>query len=268
MYGAVTLKEYRRIYQIVNNVLNYALDFRENGSRLLNWKMIKEYTYSNHVVTHKNDDVSVPDSDIEKLRDFVLSGGYYVKQSACLMLILNFYLGLRVGELSALEWQDIDFERKILHVSRTEIKKYSRKEDGSRDKLVYEIEDCTKTAAGIRKVPLCDKALVILRLLKMHHEKMGYDSNRLLYDGADIIGVLSLDGTLRKICKLAQVPFFNTHKIRKTVATKLHYKGIPSRTIADILGHADIATTEKCYILTDSEYFASMSHALNDVFTY
>lgn len=59
-----------------------------------------------------------------------------------------------------------------------------------------------------------------------------------------------------------------THMIRKTVATKMHYAGMPTRMIADMLGHADISTTEKCYILTDTEYFAAVSHALNDVFAY
>lgn len=267
-YGSVTLKEYRRIYQIVNNVLEFALDFQEPGARLLNWKTVKNYSYTNHVVTKKKEETSVSDSDIEKLRDFVLSGGYFEKQSACLLLMFNFYVGLRVGELSALEWSDVDIDKRILSVSKTEIKKYERLPDGSRGRLVYEIEDCTKTKAGTRKIPLCDKAVVMIRLLKIHHEKMGYNSKRLLYDGADIIGTRSLEQALRKICKLAEVPLFNTHRIRKTVATKMHYKGLPSRTIADILGHADISTTEKCYILTDTEYFATVSYALNDVFTY
>lgn len=65
-----------------------------------------------------------------------------------------------------------------------------------------------------------------------------------------------------------EVPVFNTHMIRKTVATKMHFAGIPSRMIADMLGHADISTTEKCYILTDAEYAENMSHALKDVFNY
>ncbi len=266
--GSLSLKEYRKIYQIVNNVLNYAVDFDFVGSRLLNWKKIKEYSYTNHVVSVKKETNCIRDSDVSLLYDFVINGGYREKQSACLLLILNFYLGLRVGELSALEWSDIDFEKKVLNVSRTEIKRYSRNEDGSRGKLIYEIENCTKTVAGIRRVPLCDKALFILRLLKMHHVSMGYNSERLLYDGYIVIGIRSLDRTLRKLCKLVGVKPFGTHLIRKTVATKMHYNGIPSRTIADILGHKEISTTEKCYILTDVEYFATVSHALNDVFIY
>lgn len=266
--GLVSLKEYRKIYQIVNNVLNYAVDFDFIGARLLNWKKIKEYSYTNHVVSAKKETNCIRDADVSTLYNFVIDGGYAEKQSACLLLVLNFYLGLRVGELSALEWSDIDYKRKVLNVSRTEIKKYVRTSDGKREKMVYEIENCTKTVAGTRRVPLCDMALYILKLLKKHHTKMGYESERLLYDGSEVIGVRSLDRTLRRLCKLVEIQPFSTHMIRKTVATKMHYSGMPSRTIADILGHKEISTTEKCYILTDIEYFATVSHALNDVFVY
>lgn len=265
--GTVTLKEYRRIYQIVNNVLCYALDFHLDGAQLLNWKLIKDYVYSSHIVTPKKAYECVKDSDIAALRKFIQSGGYYQKQSACLLLMVNFYLGLRVGELSALEWSDLDMKKRILHVSRSEIKKYERLPDGTRGKMVYEISD-TKTENGTRRVPVCDKAAELFMLLKAHHQKMGYHSARMLYDGSDIIGIRSLDGTLRRLCQLMEIPVFGTHMIRKTVATKMHYSGMPTRMIADMLGHADIATTEKCYILTDTEYFMSVSHALNDVFSY
>ena len=265
--GTVTLKEYRRIYQIVNNVLCYALDFQLDGARLLNWKSIKDYTYTNHIVSKKKAYVCVKDTDISALRSFILSGGYYQKQSACLLLLLNFYLGLRVGELAALEWTDLDMEKRILYISRSEVKKYERLPDGTRGKMVYEISG-TKTENGTRRVPVCDKAAELFMLLGAHHHKMGYQSARMLYDGADIIGIRSLDGTLRRLCRLVEIPVFGTHMIRKTVATKMHYAGMPTRMIADMLGHADIATTEKCYILTDMEYFAAVSHALNDVFVY
>ena len=265
--GTVTLKEYRRIYQIVNNVLCYALDFGLEGARLLNWRAIKEYTYTSHVVSQKKPCASVKDSDIAALRTFILSGGYYKKQSASLLLLVNFYLGLRVGELAALEWTDLDTEKRILYVSKSEVKKYDRLPDGTRRKMVYEISG-TKTENGTRRVPVCDQAAELFTLLAAHHRKMGYQSARMLYDGADVIGIRSLDGTLRRLCRLVEIPAFGTHMIRKTVATKMHYSGMPTRMIADMLGHADISTTEKCYILTDAEYFAAVSHALNDVFVY
>lgn len=265
--GSMTLKEYRKVYQIVNNVLIYAVDFDVPGARLLNWRKVKDYAYTNHIVSARKDSTGLRDSDIIRLQDFVLSGGYYKKQSACLLLVANFYMGLRVGELAALTWADIDFEKKRLYVSKTEIKSYCRNEHGDRTHMKLEVSE-PKTANSVRTVPLCDKAVSMLRLIKQHHVKMGYETERLLYDGTDIAGIRNLERTIGRLCELSGVPAFPTHMIRKTVATKMHFSGMPSRMIADMLGHVDISTTEKCYILTDTEYVETMSHALNDAFNY
>ena len=265
--GSMTLKEYRKVYQIVNNVLDYAVDFGMPGARLLNWRKVKGYAYTNHIVSTRKDTAGIRDSDIAQLLDFVLSGGYYRKQSACLLLLANFYMGLRVGELAALTWHDIDFGGKRLYVSKTETKSYCRDDEGNRTHMRLEVSE-PKTAGSVRTVPLCDKAVAMLRLVRQHHEGMGYGTERLLYDGADIEGIRSLERTVGRLCVLADVLSFSTHMIRKTVATKMHYAGLPSRMIADMLGHVDISTTERCYILTDKEYVSAMSHTLNDVFNY
>ncbi len=265
--GSMTLKEYRKVYQIVNNVLAYAVDFDVPGARLLNWRKVKDYAYTNHIVSTKKACAVLRDSDISRLQGFVLSGGYYKKQSACLLLMANFYMGLGVGVLAALTWPDIDFEKKRLHVSKTEIKSYCRDENGNRTHMELDVS-VPKTANSVRYVPLCGKAIDMLRLIKHHHEKMGYETERLLYDGTDIAGIRSLERTIGRLCELSGIPAFPTHMIRKTVATKMHFSGIPSRMIADMLGHADISTTERCYILTDTEYMETMSHALNDAFNY
>lgn len=62
--GSMTLKEYRKVYQIINNVLCYAVDFDISGARLLNWKKVKAYAYSNHIVTSKKDTNGIRDSDV------------------------------------------------------------------------------------------------------------------------------------------------------------------------------------------------------------
>lgn len=46
------------------------------------------------------------------------------------------------------------------------------------------------------------------------------------------------------------VKYFNTHMIRKTFATMLHESGMPTRYISDLMGHSDMVTTERNYILS------------------
>ncbi|MDE7223503.1 MAG: tyrosine-type recombinase/integrase [Acetatifactor sp.] len=67
--------------------------------------------------------------------------------------------------------------------------------------------------------------------------------------------LITCSRTLRKLCKLCDVRYFNTHPIRKTFATMLHDSGVPTRVISDLLGHSDIATTENSYILSYADKY-------------
>lgn len=250
--GTVTLKEFRKIYQIVNNVMVYAKDLDLGGAKLLDWEAVKNKLPSGRVVAGGHAEFLIPRNDIEKIMDKVLNEGIYpLKQSACLCLILNFFLGLRVGELASVTWQDIDYERNVIRIYKTETKSFSRDAQGNRNgSLVYRVVENTKTFYSVREVPLLPEALYILQLLKQHHEQCGYSSPYLAYDGVDCILVRSLDRTLRRLCKLCEVNYFNTHAIRKAFASMLHESGMPSRLIADLMGHSEISTTERHYILT------------------
>lgn len=66
------------------------------------------------------------------------------------------YTGLRVGELCALTWDDIDLDRKIIHVRRTMQRIRSRKSTGAKTKIV-----CTtpKSRTSKRDIPISDKIL-------------------------------------------------------------------------------------------------------------
>ena len=85
----------------------------------------------------------------------------------------------------------------------------------------------------------------IYRKILEHHRIQKYDSPYLAYDGKDTILVRSLDRTLRRLCLLCDVDYFNSHAIRKTFATMLHFNGVPTSVISDLMGHSEIGTTEK-----------------------
>lgn len=77
-------------------------------------------------------------------------------------LILIFLSGLRVGELSALKWTDVDSTGRILIIRRTEVQ--FNGENGHRE---VSVQDMTKTAAGYRKVFLPEEAIPILDRLRL-----------------------------------------------------------------------------------------------------
>ncbi len=253
----VTQRDFGRIYQIVNNVMVYAKDLSLGGAGLLDWNMIRRYIPEGKFIPDIRQDFAVPKTDVEKMLHLVIDEDVYpIKRSACLCLLLNFFLGLRVGELAALTWQDVDLQRKVIRVFKTETKCFKRDAEGERDgAMVYRVVDDVKTIYSVREVPLLPEAVYILEKLRAHHDVNHYESSYLAYDGNDTILVRSLDRTLRKLCKYCEVNYFSTHMIRKTFATMLHTSGMPTRYISDLLGHSEMITTERNYILTYQDNF-------------
>lgn len=258
--GNITSKEFRRIFQIVNNVMVYAKDLNLGGARLLDWEMIRRYIPDGKIVSDFHQDFAVSKTDVEKLLDMVVVKNIYpLKRSASLCLVLNFFLGLRVGELASLNWKDIDLQRNVVRIYKTASKFYNRDEEGRRaGPMVYRVVEDTKTIYSVREIPLLPEAVYILQLLREHHDNCKYDNQNLAYDGKGTVLVRSLDRTLRKLCHFCEINYFNTHMIRKTFATMLHASGMPTRYISDLLGHSEMITTEKNYILTYKDNYHTL----------
>lgn len=87
-------------------------------------------------------------------------------------------------------------------------------------------------------------------MIRRYHYCMGYTSEYVCYDGSDVKKIYTLDATLRRICRDLEIPAFNSHLIRKTVATTLHDAGMPTKEISELLGHEEMNTTENNYIIS------------------
>lgn len=265
----MTYRELGRIMQIVNNVLVYGKDMHIGGVKLHDWDCIKRYLPMEKLNTATKKELAMNMVDVDNIIYSVVHNKvYHTKQSACLALCMNFYLGLRVGELASLTWNDFDFEKNVVKIWKTESKFYNRDEDGSKiGCMVYRVVDNTKTVYSVREIPILPEVKYFYDLIKQHHEQNKYNSPFLCYDGKDAIMVRSLDRTLRKLCMLCDVKHFNTHMIRKMFATMLHHSNVPTRIISDLLGHSEIGTTENSYILSfDNNYreiYNYMQSALN-----
>lgn len=267
----ITYKEYSRILQIVNNVLVYMRDRNVGGVRLYDWDRIKRYLPIEKLNKDIKKEYALKDTDIYCVLDNVLNYGVCPdgKKSAALCLCMNFYLGLRVGELAALTFDDFDFQRGVVKVYKTQAKMFERSEDGSRlGVLVYRVVEDVKTIYSVREVPILPEVKLIYDRIKEYHESQHWDSPYLAYDGADIVLYQSLERTLRNLCMLCNVPVINTHLIRKTFVTKLHFSGVPTRVISDLVGHSEIGTTENSYILNYRNNYNSLYSYMKDGLKY
>lgn len=264
--GNITKKEYGRIYQIVNNVMQYAYDLNLGHSYCVNWSMVKRYVALQNIKQNENKEYAVSARDRECFARAVLIDKVYMeKRSASLVLLLNFYLGLRIGELASLRWSDVHFGERYIHVHSTEVKSYERDSSGERvGVMLYHAQDKTKTAHSVRRVPLVNESVFILNELRKWHDAQGYDSEFLAYDGGNQILTRSLEWTLRRLCIICDIPMFNSHRIRKTFATELHQNGVPTKVISDLMGHAEMRTTEQNYIITSPDSFELVRNVMQE----
>lgn len=255
--GNITKKEYGRIYQIVNNVLQYAFDINMGHCYCVNWSAVKRYIALDNIKEQATREFVISAEHRERFARAVLIDRIYPeKRSASLVLLLNFYLGLRIGELASLRWQDINWRERYVYVHSTEVKSFARDDNGERvGVLAYHAQDRTKTVHSVRRVPLVNESIFILNELKEWHQQHDYGSDFLAFDGDSSILTRSLERTLRRLCVLCEIPQFNSHRIRKTFATELHQNGVPTKVISDLMGHAEMRTTERNYIIASPDSF-------------
>ena len=160
---------------------------------------------------------------------------------------LNFLLGLRVGELVALKWEDW-CDSSHLHIVREEVRDQT---DNS-----YSVAEHTKTNRD-RFVIVIPKAADILNKIERTGEYI------FMRDGKRIT-TIRIATILRKYANRYSIPLKSSHKLRKTYASMLNANGVPLDCIREMLGHSSLATTLG-YIynpLTDAETYDLISKAL------
>lgn len=248
----MTYKEYHKIRQIVKDVLGYISDYDDISLPTIDWEKVKRKLPTNRLYTPRKKEVAVSNETRDTLfREALTQNLCESRTSQVLCLLLNFSLGLRISELASIKFRDIDDSKHVISITESCRRIPQRDADGNlTGKNIYSITSHTKTPNAHREIPLTDRAWQIIELLREHHRKQGYHSEYICYDGnPNISMVVSLDRTLELMCKQCGVQYFNSHLIRKSFATNLHEVDISIKQISLYLGHADMITTERNYII-------------------
>ena len=142
---------------------------------------------------------------------------------------------MRVGELSALKWEDIDYNNETITICRSE--KYSR--------ISKEYYISTTKNDKIRKIPLTDNMKDVLYRTKEDEIRKGYISEFVFCDEngrihANRISCWTRNNTLTK-------EFYNVksiHAIRRTLNSNMKCMGVSTPVAAAILGHTEKVNEE------------------------
>ena len=161
-------------------------------------------------------------------------------------IILCLYSGLRIGELMALQWSDIDFTKGILTVSKS-----------CHDSKNGLIIDEPKTVTSRRMIPLPKQLLPILKLWKKRSGSPFVVSS----NGKPIL-VRSYQRSFELLLKKLNISHKGFHSLRHTFATRAIECGMDVKTLSEILGHKNPTVTLNRYAHSLMEHKTDMMNKL------
>lgn len=158
------------------------------------------------------------------------------------ILLLN--TGMRAGEALALTWQDIDFDKRTISVSKSVAVVKDR--TGGEKKYTTIVQDMPKTKKSIRLITMNNGAYEALTYIK----NINGDKKYVLARESGNVGTPRLlDKAFRLILKHCDItPSTGVHSLRHTFASILFKNGVDVKTVSELLGHSSTTITYNTYI--------------------
>lgn len=169
-------------------------------------------------------------------------------------VVLCLYTGLRIGELLALTWEDIDLQRGVITVNKT-------CHDGMTENGFGRILDEPKTQYSKRNIPIPKQLLTAIKRLK-RTEKTEYVVS---FCGHPLT-IRSYQRSFALMLEKIGVKHKNFHSLRHTFATRALECGMDVKTLSEILGHKSATVTLNRYAHSLIEHKQNMMNKLGKLF--
>lgn len=164
--------------------------------------------------------------------------------NSTLGVAMSLYTGMRIGELCALKWEDIDMEKRILTVNHT-IQRIQSFE-GSRKTKVIITEP--KSQSSKRQIPIPECLVPILAELKCKADSF------VLTGTGKPIEPRTMQYRFKRILKNAGLSGFRFHCLRHIFASGAVELGFDIKTLSEILGHSSVQITLDRYVHSSFEH--------------
>lgn len=183
-------------------------------------------------------------ADFKKLLDYLKD--HFTFRNLGIQIAMS--TGMRIGEICALTWQDVDMETGIINISRTIQRIYTINEDNGKRKTEV-IVDNAKTQSSHRDIPLSPDLIKIMKpLLKIVRPEY-----YVLSCSTKPIEPRTYRTYYHDVLSNLDLPRIKFHSLRHTFATRLISAKVDVKTVSSILGHANISTTFNLYVHPDMD---------------
>lgn len=248
----LTRKSLNNVKSIFNGVFAYALD--EDFITVNPMLNLKIENTNIKPETEKDSETEIFDEDeFDSFVEYLYKHYLDYKPLLTLAILLNFQLGLRVGELCTLKKEDINLNTSKIHIRRME-RSYRplRIENNEivQDTTIHEVVGETKKNSN-RIIDLSDEAVAIINRILLLHDEQNISSDFLFPDENGNHSIRQrYNECLEYYCKHLDLDCKSSHKVRKTVLSNLFANGFDIEEVMKIAGHRNKVTTFKYYLFS------------------
>lgn len=245
----------KKTYDALNDFYRYM----ENSENISNPMKTVIMPITDNIVTEERNIEYFDEEDIKLFIEEAtqITHVHTLKYRYGAILSANIYMGLRIGELLALKWKDIDFDKRTVYVSKTIIQEDNPDYDKNNPILMKEknihkvrfvVQNSTKKSKN-RFVPLNDKAIELIKLHLDHAAYKGSDNFVISSSTEKNCNVHNMNTVIHTIEKNAEtkVQKSGTHVLRHTCASLYFKNNVPIEIICKILGNSR-EVCEKTYV--------------------
>ena len=242
------------VQAFVSHKIESGLSTKSVKDILIVLKMVMKFGVKKEWMTYYEWDIKYPPSSENKVLD-VLSVTNHRKilnhiQSHFTFMGLGIYIslstGLRIGEICALKWSDINVTDGILTVNRTIERIYIIEGEKKHTELVI---NTPKTQNSCREIPMNKELLGMLKPLK----KVVNDDYYILTNDERPTEPRTYRNYYKRLMEKLDIPKLKYHGLRHSFATRCIEVGCDYKTVSVLLGHSNISTTLNLYVHPNME---------------
>lgn len=233
------------IYSFINSKIEGRLSVRYVSDILVLMKSIFKYAAREYGIKNVFDGITMPKrtpgevkllspAEQNTLKNYISIAPSRVG----LGIALAMYMGLRIGELCALRWEDIDLQKRILTVSKT-IQRIGCVSGDKRTKLII-TEPKSRNSSRIIPIPEC----IITMLTAFKSDEESY----ILTGTEKPMEPRSLQYRFTRILKKLGLPQLHFHSLRHLFASRAIELNFDMKTLSELLGHSSIELTMRLYV--------------------
>ena len=225
-------KTIRDIICILKSILNYA---NEEYNANIKLKKIK----SPQLIPEKIEILS--NKEKGRLVNFCLREKSL--KSIGILICLN--TGLRIGEICALKWKNVNLDKNILYVKNTLLRAYDNNEKKTKI-IIYN----PKTVNSIRAIPISNKLYEILKPIKNEYKDEAYV---LTGNNEKYIEPRSYQKYFKDILRKCKIKGYKFHTLRHSFSCNCIEVGMDAKSLSEILGHSKVEITLNRYVHSNNK---------------